>query len=383
LNPTEEPSPGASIAAAGPVRVAGRDVRLDALRGFFLILMAGVHFPTPCTDSFHDPLGVVGAADGFVFLSAGLAGRVYGRLDEQYPWPRQRERIWRRVRVIYQAHLLTLLPIALLAGLLARWIPALASHFADLLVHPVGGYLLMPLLLHQPPLFDILPLYILFLAATPLLLTLARRCGWLPLVGASLALWLGVQCHGDAALFADPTRWLPVRWGSFDPFAWQFLWFSGIALGEASHRLNLPHLARRMPGLVVPAAGIVLFGLIKRHGLWPHAWWNNDLYLWMDKWTLGPLRLLDFFAWVLVLIAWNPRVPGSLLAPFALLGRHSLNVFALHIPLAIGLAVWFQMNPPAPIGQSLAALGALGGLYLGAWFWERKAPPLPCPVQGR
>ena len=36
----------------------------------------------------------------------------------------------------------------------------------------------MPLLLHQPPLFDILPLYVIFLGVTPLLLSFARRRGW-------------------------------------------------------------------------------------------------------------------------------------------------------------------------------------------------------------
>ena len=56
-----------------------RDARLDALRGLFLMIMAGVHVPTPLSHIFQDPLGCNGAAEGFIFLSACLAGWVYGK----------------------------------------------------------------------------------------------------------------------------------------------------------------------------------------------------------------------------------------------------------------------------------------------------------------
>ena len=51
-----------------------RDMRLDALRGYFLILMAAVHVPTPVSHALQEPLGFNGAAEGFIFLSACLAG---------------------------------------------------------------------------------------------------------------------------------------------------------------------------------------------------------------------------------------------------------------------------------------------------------------------
>lgn len=350
----------------GQVVQTARDARLDALRGVFLVLMVGVHLPLPCSDWFHDPFGVVGAADGFVFLSACLAGRVYGRTDGAEGWARSERRIWQRVGLIYRLHLLVVLPVVLLAWVLAGWVPVLAGHFVEFLAHPVGGLFLLPLLLHQPPLFDILPLYIILLAFTPWLLTTARRLGWGPLLAGSCGIWLLVQFKLDAPLFADPARWLPVRWGSFDPFAWQLIWVVGVALGETSRRRALGEPLRRA-WIFGPALAIVAFGLIKRHGLWPHVWWNDDLYLWMDKWTLGPLRLLNFFAWVTVLVAWNPRVPVSWFGTLALFGRHSLAVFAMHLPLAVGVEVWFQLAPPAIWAQNLIGLAVLTGL----WFWAR------------
>jgi len=353
-----------------------RDARLDALRGFFLILMTGVHVPMPWSDRFHDPLGCVGAADGFVFMSACLAGLVYGHISGPEGWTGQRRRIWQRVRLIYGVHLLGLLPVALLAWWGAGRMASLTGHFSDFLVHPAASLALMPLLLHQPPLFDILPMYVIFLSATPWLLSFARRHGWRGLLAGSGLIWLLVQCHLDVPLFADSTRWLPVRWGSFDPFAWQLLWVVGVALGESGRRHSLSVQWRRA-GILVPALAVVGFGLVKRHGGWPHRWWNDDLYLWMDKWTLGPLRLLDFFAWVLVLVAWNPRLTSRWLAPLSLLGRHSLAVFALHLPLVIGFAVWVELRSPSEVMQNGMGLVVMGVLFAWAGWLDGRRGPVP------
>jgi len=172
-----------------------RDGRLDALRGLFLLIMAGVHVPAPLSRQFQDPLGCMGAAEGFIFLSAGLAGLVYGRVYERTDWPTVRRRIGRRVRLIYGVHLLVLLPTVLVVWAIAGRVGPLAIHFSDFLSHPWGSLALMPLLLHQPPLFDILPLYVVFLGVTPGLLAVARRFGWGPLLGGPIR-WVGCRCGG-------------------------------------------------------------------------------------------------------------------------------------------------------------------------------------------
>ena len=45
---------------------------LDALRGVFLLLMAGTHLPTAVNAAANQPLGFASAAEGFVFLAAFL-----------------------------------------------------------------------------------------------------------------------------------------------------------------------------------------------------------------------------------------------------------------------------------------------------------------------
>jgi len=348
-----------------------RDMRLDALRGLFLIIMAGVHAPTPVSHAVQDPLGYNGAAEGFIFLSACLAGIVYGRTYQQADWSAMSRRAWRRSRQIYIVHLAVLVPIALIAWALADVLPPLAAHFNDFLVHPLGSLALMPLLLHQPPLFDILPLYVIFLAVMPWMLAFARRRGWGIILAISALGWLAAQCKLDARLIGDPARLLPLRWGAFDLLAWQFLWVCGLVLGETSLRRPVIKPELRF-WLGAPAAAIVLVGLLSRRGFWPDAWLPPDIFLWMDKWTLGPLRLLNFAAWTVLLLAWNPHPPKWFLSPAALLGRHSLAVFAFHLPLVITAAVMVQMLTLPVATQTAIGLAVIALLFVWAGCLEYR-----------
>jgi hypothetical protein len=353
----------------GPVVKKPRDMRLDALRGLFLIIMAGVHVPTPLSHAFQDPSGCNGAAEGFIFLSACLAGIVYGRTYWQADWTAMSRRAWKRVRQIYLVHLAVLMPIVPIVWALAASLPPLANHFSNFLAHPWGSLALMPLLLHQPPLFDILPLYVIFLGVTPWVLAFARRRGWGILLGISALGWLVAQFKLNAGLGGNLERLLPLRGGSFDVFAWQFLWFCGLALGEISLRRQIVGPRYRL-AVGLPAAAIVLGGLFLRWGFWPQARISPDIFLWMDKWTLGPLRVLDFGAWVALLVAWNPHPSPRLLAPAALLGRHSLAVFSFHLPLVIAATTVIQIFALSSAWQTVVGFAVIALLFSWAGLLE-------------
>jgi hypothetical protein len=373
------------VGEPGRVGKKPRDARLDALRGLFLIIMAGVHVPTPLSHVFQDPSGCNGAAEGFIFLSACLAGWIYGKVYLQADWTAMSVRIWKRTRLIYFVHLAVLVPVVLLIWGLAVKVPPLANHFSDFLARPWGSLALMPLLLHQPPLFDILPLYVIFLGVTPWLLAFARRRGWGILLIVSALGWLAAQLNWDVSFIGDPTRLLSLRWGSFDLFAWQFLWLCGLALGETSLRRPIISPQYRL-AVAGPAAAVVSCGLLLRWGFWPQAWTNPDIFLWMAKWTLGPLRLLDFGAWVAILLAWNPHPPARLLAPVALLGRHSLAVFSFHLPLVITAATVIQMFALPDAWQTVIGFAVIGLLFPWAGLLEynrRRREKTALPLQGR
>lgn len=366
LNCWTESAPGASL---NRTLSKPRDARLDALRGLFLIIMAGVHVPTPVSHFLQDPYGCNGAAEGFIFLSACLAGRVYGKYLLESGWGKMSQRLWKRARLIYFVHLGVLIPATFIIWALAAKAPPLANHFSDFLVHPLGSLALMPLLLHQPPLFDILPLYIIFLSVTPWLLTFARRRGWGLLVFASALLWLAAQFKLDAWLMGNPTRFLPFRWGSFDLLAWQLVWMCGAAVGERSLRGPLIPPRFRTPAIFAGLT-IVLGALYWRWGFHPQPAFNSNIYLWMDKWTLGPLRVLPFAGWTLFLLAWNPHPPSAWLAPTALLGRHSLGVFAFHLPLVIGATTAVQMLGLSDALQVVVGLVVISLLFPWAALLE-------------
>jgi len=226
-----------------------------------------------------------------------------------------------------------LLPVALIAWAYARQVTPLANHFHDFLLHPIESLLLIPLLLHQAPLFDILPLYVVLLLVTPFACATARRHGW--------GIVLSVSFLG---------------------------WFAGVALGETSRRGEIVSQKFRK-FFIAAAGGIVLAGLCARHGIIPSTSINPAIFQWMDKWTLGPLRLVNFAAWVVLLMAWNPRPPAWLMEQTALWGRHSLAVFALHLPLVVCAASVIQMFPMTGLEKTFLGLSVIGAISIWvAWL---------------
>ena len=360
-------------------------MRLDAVRGMFLVIMAGVHVPSPLSHVLQEPFGFTSAAEGFIFLSACLAGMVYGKTYLKNGWTEMSSRVWNRAKLVYIVHLAVLLPVALTAWLYARQVAPLAYHFHDFLQHPVESLLLIPLLLHQAPLFDILPLYVVLLLATPLAFATARRHGWGIVLSVSFLGWLAAQ---SPATHIAPDALLPIRGGSFNVLAWQFLWFCGVALGETSLRREIVSLKYR--SFFATFAGIlVLIGLCARHGALPGVTIDSEIYNWMDKWTLGPLRLLNFAAWVVFLLAWNPRPPAWLMEQPALWGRHSLAVFALHLPLVVCAAAVIQMFPMNGVEKTFLGLSVIAGISLWVTWLElnsqqrKHLPDATAPSQSR
>jgi hypothetical protein len=347
---------------------SARDIRLDAVRGIFLVIMAGVHVPSPLSHGLQEPFGFTSAAEGFIFLSACLAGLVYGKTYLKGGWAEMSRRVWNRAKLVYIVHLSVLLPVALIAWLYARQVAPLANHFHDFLQHPLGSLLLIPLLLHQAPLFDILPLYIVLLLVTPFAFVAAKRHGWGVVLSVSFLGWFAAQF--PIAHF--PTNLLPLRGGSFNLLAWQFLWLAGVALGETSQRREIISEKFRK-FFFATASAIVLVGLCARHGVIPATAINPAIYQWMDKWTLGPLRLLNFTAWVILLMAWNPRPPAWLMEQTAVWGRHSLAVFALHLPLVVCATSVIQMFAMTAVEQTFLGLSVIAAISLWVAWLEHNA----------
>src|SRR5258708_7907373 len=166
----------------------GRRLEIDAVRGLMLVWMVLTHLPTFLPTYTNQPFGFVSASEGFIFLSALFTGRIYFKLAEREGYPAMHRKVMLRTLRLYGYHALLLafaffvaVPIAA-RGNRPQLHNLLDYYFA---AGPKQAISEAFLLIYRPPLLDILPIYILFLLITPLLLTLARRVQWSPILPVS------------------------------------------------------------------------------------------------------------------------------------------------------------------------------------------------------
>jgi peptidoglycan/LPS O-acetylase OafA/YrhL len=87
---------------------AGRRLELDAMRGVMLVWIALTHLPTAASSWVNQPFGFVGAAEGFIFLSALFTGRIYFRIAEHDGYSAMTRKLWIRTLRLYGYHALLL-----------------------------------------------------------------------------------------------------------------------------------------------------------------------------------------------------------------------------------------------------------------------------------
>ena len=98
----------------------------DALRGLMLVLMTLTHLPTRWSDPFGQPFGFVSAAEGFVFLSAYLAGMVYTQRNQRRGEQEMRGAFLRRALKIYACQVALLaFAFTVIAALGEAWLAKL------------------------------------------------------------------------------------------------------------------------------------------------------------------------------------------------------------------------------------------------------------------
>ena len=205
------------------------------------------------------------------------------------------------------------------------------------------------LLLYQPPLLDILPMYLVFIAFTPWIMRTLVRTGERTVLAVSLLLWLAAHYGLKEWMIGALTGgWLVIDPGAFNLFSWQLLWMGGLWLGHRLQR-SQGRAPLTLPRTLWPIlAGLALFFFCWR---WPWIPVAIDLgsHDWLlDKWRLGPLRLLNFLALLYLTLWLGPYLTRTViwLKPLALLGRNLLPLFCLHVCcslLATGFVEWYEL----------------------------------------
>jgi hypothetical protein len=159
------------------------------------------------------------------------------------------------------------------------------------------------------------------------------------------------------------------------------VWIAGLWLGARSaiHRVSVS----KIPGwLTAFSCCALVFFIGVRWNWWGPHLTQQSLGMLLDKWQIGPLRMLNLIAFSVVAY-WlrNRLVPLFAIEPFLILGKASLRVFCAHIVFVfVGLAFLVR-----DVGHDNDTIEQLSGwpaavlvsvtllvLFLVASFKERK-----------
>jgi hypothetical protein len=315
-----------------------RRIELDALRGLMLVWITCTHLPTIASTYVNQPFGFVSAAEGFIFLSALFTGRIYYRLAQHDGYRPMTLKLWSRTVRLYLYHALLLAFVFLVAVPIASRGNRPGLHNLLDFYFDAGARRAVAeafLLIYRPPLLDILPMYIIFLVFTSVALLLTRSIPWKTILWTGFIVWAMAQFGFRAQEHALVSKIIPTHiplneMGSFDLWAWQFLWIFGIYLGVRWGRgdLNIDVWAKRLmiPAVIIASALFELRRYLANSGgdLGPF----EGLF---DKWHLGPIRLMNFAAVAVLLILLQPVLKPLAFRPLVWLGQASLQVFCVHL----------------------------------------------------
>lgn len=326
-----------------------RILAFDLIRGFFLLVIMIDHIELyPNGWDFFTGKGRlwVSAAEGFFFMSGLLIGMIYKRrlaLGMKFIF----KKMWARALELYIVGVgLTFLFLA--------W--AIFSGHAGIKDMPQpfdwGHYSVQALLMRYTfGWADFLVRFAILMFIAPFVFFLvAKRLWWLALAGII-------------------TAWA-FRGQGFT-LSWQLLFNGAIIIGYYWYEIqgwfrSLTSRTRSIIKRSLAAAAALTFAisyasvyvLSLLFHLWgdnhlPHWWqhvayiwgnWNYDIWLYADKWTMGPVRVALFFIWFPVLY-WIVRRYEAQLSKYThglveLLGRNSLFVYTVHAFIVLGFRLY-------------------------------------------
>lgn len=371
---------------------APRDLRLDFFRGLALICIFIDHIPENYLNYFTiSSIGFSDAAEVFIFISGFTASLVYGRALALRGTLIATVQVLRRAWQLYVAHIfLFMIFLAEVSYTVRAFNNPMYNEemgVGDFLEHPHLAVVQAMLLQFQPTFLDILPLYIVMLLIFPLVLICLRWRPFVVLVPSAL-LYAAVQLFG-VTMPAYPTGAI---W-TFNPLAWQFLFILGAALGQAESHSHGP--TRLVEIAAWPALAIAATAFVIRLSWTFHGFSESvpDLFarqLWpTNKSNLSPVRLISFFALVMLAARWvSPQarfMRTPLARPLLLCGRHSLEIFCLSILLsALGHFLMSEINTGLTMQLLVNVVGiAIMCLTAGMLDWYRAMQRMPVTTVGQ
>lgn len=378
---------------------------LDGLRGMFMVFMVTTHFavlyPAELQYLKFHYFGYVEDAQGFVFLSGVTVGIAYGRRLIRDGVASMFRSVLRRCRKIYLYQAVLVISVTLLA--LAFWDGTTRDGmFAAFVEHPIAYPMTSLGLLTAAPFINILPLYIILMAVTPVILWSLSRGHGLQVVTVSVLFWFLAQT-GLPGLFLDSVGIVLAAYDidvlvgtNFSVFAWQVLYVAGLVLGYKSveGQLDLSHFtskkcARLLP--IVLGAAFLFAVLDIAENLGFADFLAGSLAGSGRRYQLPIIFVASFvieaylLAWLLLagsesrfatIRAASHGLNGFFRLPFLILiGQHSIWVYAYHVLFLYCWVLFADVGEPGFVQRNLIFLLVGASTYpvarLGAWLKAR------------
>jgi hypothetical protein len=345
--------------------------------------------------------GFSGAVDLFVFVGGYTAAILYGRMMLERGFVVTATRIFKRLWQLYAAYIVLFVIYIDLIGYVAR--KARASELiGDFNVTGIVDHtirtLIHGLLLQAKPLnLDVLQLFIVLMAAFPLVLFGMVRHPNITMA-ASAALYAAAR-HFDWNLSSFPDgKWY------LNPFCWQLLFVLGawLALSGANQMRALRTLQefailRAVAGLyLLFALAVTVAGKFPQAGLVPDL--LRDVFLPDHKENLEPYRVLHFLALASLFAYMVPRDwPGfrwPALQPVIKCGQEWLAVFCAGVFLSFAGHLVLITGPDSLVMHVLVSAAGISIMTGVAYYvsWSKRQDQKPAfqaramaglPEQGR
>jgi len=293
-----------------------RDVSLDALRGIMILILTVDHMDGVIRDVTWQTFGFVSALPGFLFISGYIVAKAYGGVAIRAGYRAATIKIIHRIARIYGWHVFSVIA-ATAVGFIAFQMLYSGEGRVFNFRAPFMVLTLQELYGH----FNILPIYMLLLAVSPLLLIIGRHS---PMAVATIGLCLW------AASDVVPAAFHP--WGEtalLKPINWQVLYLLGMACGLRS-LAGAP--VRPHPWIIWGALGIAALCFALRWHLIDADTIHIPASL-FERNFLAVGRLVNILCVILLFSLIMPYLKKGLERAPALImvGQHSLAAFSLQI----------------------------------------------------
>jgi len=354
-----------------------RDLRLDFFRGLALLIIFVAHVPNNWLAPYRPGcFGFSDSADIFVFVSGWAAAYAYGRAFAKAGFIPGCARVARRCAQLYAGHLGLFFSVAALCVAGNRLLETGVDYINLLNLnyffeHPQDALLGLFTLTYVPNYFDILPMYLVCLALLAPFILFSRLHPMLA-AAVSIALYLSVPLFGLnlPAEIAFDRPWF------FNPFAWQFLFYTGFFIGAGWLKTS----ASRASLAILSGVFVVLSIPFSHYPTYSRIPWMRDFVVrlepFISKTDLGVFRWLHFLCLAYlagVLLRGRERIlESAFAAPLIKTGQQPLPVFLTGMFLSYLAGMVLDVSGRDWVSTILTnvcgicALVAVG--YLSAWF---------------